>query len=303
MNWIRKLYLTSPQQWFRGLQSVLFFRAKQSSILHGSSPGDQPRPAILDKHHFADEARLIKELLGRVERKMGFDDVIRGFDGHRYTERVVEIPAFAEWLLSAPDRRNLLDVGCVLNREEISALIQSRCSSFWFCNPIIEREIAYQGPVYYHRSALEDAFPGGETFDLITCLSTIEHIGFDNSQYGSTVEPRYCEPSIEPLLAACRRLAQLMKSDGRILLSVPFGQSEAIVHPVTNRVAMQVFDFMAMQEAIRSLRDASVDATLKVFKAEDNGWRESDPQDASCRYADGVPAASGVAFISGAKVL
>jgi len=271
-------------------------RTAQSGPSHGA-----PRPAILDEQYFDDAARVIQRSVERVIKGENAVAVLQGFEGRRYTERVAELPVFVEWLLEAPDDCTLLDVGSVLNNAGVSDIIRGRCRSFWFCNPNIEDRIHFEGPLYYHRSALATAFPGGETFDLVTCLSTIEHIGFDNSQYGSEEQARYRKPTVEPLMEALAQIAGLLKSGGRLLVSVPFGLSEAIVHPVTNRIAMQVFDDAALKSGISELSKYSISTRVRVFAAEDSGWCEINPERCTHRYADGVPAAAAVAFVYGEK--
>jgi hypothetical protein len=298
---LRKLYTTTPQHWLHRVKQSLKTASGQSHRPQLGPSQGVPRPAILDDRYFDDAARVIQRLVARVIGGESAIGVLQGFDGRRYTERVAEYPVFVEWLLETPDDCTLLDVGSVLNNAEVSEIIRSRCRSLWFCNPNIEGEIHFDGPLYYHRSALAAAFPGGETFDLVTCLSTIEHIGFDNSQYGSEEKARYSEPTIEPLQEAFTQLARLMKPGGRLLVSVPFGLSEAITHPVTNRIAMQVFDDASLKSGMSELSKSSISTRVRVFAAEDSGWYEINPEACTRRYAEGVPAAAAVAFVYGEK--
>ena len=85
-----------------------------------------------------------------------------------------------------------------------------------------------------------------------------------------------------------------------MLISVPFGFREAIVHPITGKVASQVFDFPAIEEGIVALK-GEVTSKVEVFAARGTGWELTNPSTCNLRYADGCPAASAVALIHGTK--
>jgi len=148
---------------------------------------------------------------------------------------------------------------------------------------------------------LDQSFPGGEQFTLVTCLSTIEHIGYDNSQYGLKTPARYTTPTVEPLVNALRKLAQLLTPGGSMLVSFPFGHREVLVHPVTRKIASQVFDFAALKEGLAVLQSEGVTSEVEVFAASETGWGPVDARTCDLRYADGCPAACAVTFVRGKK--
>jgi SAM-dependent methyltransferase len=61
-------------------------------------------------------------------------------------------------------------------------------------------------------------------FDDVVCLSTLEHVGMDNSTYGAAAE-RAADPTAE---AGCalRELLRVTKPGSRLHISVPFGRRE-----------------------------------------------------------------------------
>lgn len=59
------------------------------------------------------------------------------------------------------------------------------------------------------------------TFDLVLCVSTLEHVGYDNSVYGLGDERD--EAGIAHALGELRRI---LASGGRLLVTVPCGQAE-----------------------------------------------------------------------------
>jgi SAM-dependent methyltransferase len=61
---------------------------------------------------------------------------------------------------------------------------------------------------------------GNRSFDVVFCISTLEHVGADNTRYGSDVERDPAGP-----LEGLRELRRVVTRGGRILLTVPCGES------------------------------------------------------------------------------
>jgi SAM-dependent methyltransferase len=60
-----------------------------------------------------------------------------------------------------------------------------------------------------------------ESFDVVFCISTLEHVGFDNTRYG--VEGERDESGMETALA---ELLRVLGDSGRLLLTVPCGPEQ-----------------------------------------------------------------------------
>lgn len=58
-------------------------------------------------------------------------------------------------------------------------------------------------------------------FDVVFCISTLEHVGRDNRQYGLAAEAD--DASLD---AALRELRRVLARDGRLLLTVPTGEAQ-----------------------------------------------------------------------------
>ncbi|MBI2100048.1 MAG: methyltransferase domain-containing protein [Candidatus Vogelbacteria bacterium] len=137
-------------------------------------------------------------------------------------ERIVEYP----WLLAqmAPASGQWLDAGSILNfdiilknqalkNKELSILtLNPETSCFW-----------YRGISYLYGDIRELPFKDNH-FDGIACVSTLEHIGMDNSLVYT--DGKYKESKPADFLLAIRELQRVLKPGGVILLTVPFGQSE-----------------------------------------------------------------------------
>jgi SAM-dependent methyltransferase len=58
-------------------------------------------------------------------------------------------------------------------------------------------------------------------FDLVICISTIEHVGMDNMRYGLAGHR-----SVGGDVAALREMERTVRLGGRVLITVPFGRRE-----------------------------------------------------------------------------
>lgn len=259
-----------------------------------------PRAASLNGEYYKGRDPLIRQLIDAVQEGAELTDVLSGFDGRQFDERIAEYPYVVDWILKSEIEGDLLDVGCVMNNVLVREFVRGHCRNVWLCNVAVE-PVVLDGPVFYHQAGLEEAFVNGETLPLVTCLSTIEHIGYDNSQYGVAAPARWQVPTMDPLLKSLHRIIELTAPGGAFLVSVPYGFREALVHPATGKVASQVFDFDSMSAAIGSVSGVVEDLRFEVFRARPEGWLPVDPESCQARYADGCPAAGAVAFLSGSS--
>jgi SAM-dependent methyltransferase len=118
-------------------------------------------------------------------------------------------------------------------------------------------------------------------FDLVLCVSTLEHVGADNTGYGLEAEADEAAP-----LAALRELRRVLAPSGRLLVTVPCGEPG---------------DYgWFRQEDVRGWTRLFAHAGLfveeqEVYELTDEGWRSSPELDTTgLRYGDRGPAASAV---------
>lgn len=193
--------------------------------------------------------------------------------GFRLDERIIEYP----WLFSrlpAVEGR-LLDAGSILNFD------------FILSNPILENKklfistlapehdcFANQGVSYVYEDLRDSCFKN-EYFDWIVSLSTIEHIGLDNTLL-YTQDKSKNECSAETYLMAIKEYYRMLKPGGKLYLSVPFGRAK-------NHGWFQVFDSKMIDQLIAEFSPSKVDEFH--FKYLSDGWRVSsrdESSDATC---------------------
>jgi SAM-dependent methyltransferase len=118
------------------------------------------------------------------------------------------------------------------------------------------------------------------SFDVVFCISTLEHVGKDNTIYGAANER---DPAAIP--AALREIKRVLARRGRALVTVPTGENED----------REWF----IQRDPRSWRELFLHAGFAVFEHElyelgDHGWRSVTGLPPGVRYGTRGPGASAV---------
>jgi O-antigen chain-terminating methyltransferase len=125
-----------------------------------------------------------------------------------------------------------------------------------------------------------------KSFDLVLCVSTIEHIGRDNSRYGLDSG----RDVINPDQVAIQAMADWLVPGGRLLVTVPFGRYE-------DHGWLINYDIDALDALVQS---SGLEAVEMVFYGwGPGGWRAVEPEDLSNHgyRSFGAAHASGVALL------
>jgi len=127
-------------------------------------------------------------------------------------ERVVEIP----WVLARLRGGRALEVGYAFAEPPyLAALLGARFDEL---TGVDLAEADVPGMTTVRADVRELPFASG-AFDLVLCVSTLEHVGADNTNYGLEVEADGDSRS-----AALRELRRVLASGGRLLVTVPCGE-------------------------------------------------------------------------------
>jgi SAM-dependent methyltransferase len=118
------------------------------------------------------------------------------------------------------------------------------------------------------------------SFDVLLCVSTIEHVGHDNRVYGAGDER-----DATGITDALREVRRVLAPGGRALITVPTGAEEDHVWFVQLPVATwrQLFAGAALEVAEE-----------EVYELDADGWRASAGDAADARYGERGAAASAV---------
>jgi glycosyltransferase involved in cell wall biosynthesis/SAM-dependent methyltransferase len=192
--------------------------------------------------------------------------------GVGYDERVVEFP----WVLTRDLSGSLLDAGSTLNHPHTLVRVRPRVDTLHVVTLAPEEEAYPFLDVSYLFADLRRLPLRDETYDRVVSMSTLEHVGMDNSYYGAGGE-RSQDPDAE-LAAAMRELRRVLKPGGTLFLSVPYGAPDDFGW-------LRVFSPESLDALIAAFEPESV--TRTYFRYDLEGWHHASAEDsAGLRYRD-----------------
>ena len=192
--------------------------------------------------------------------------------GIGFDERVVEYP----WLLGVGPGGRVLDAGSTLNHAHILDRFLPMLDSLTIVT-LSPEEVSFpeRGVTYVYADLRELPFED-DSFDEVISLSTLEHIGMDNSFYAPDAG-RAADPGRE-LDRAIAELRRVVAAGGRILVTVPYGRAE-------DHGWLHQLDRAAVQRLIEAFGPAEHE--VAVFLYTSDGWCRSDMEEAAgARYRD-----------------
>lgn len=191
-------------------------------------------------------------------------------------ERCVEYP----WLLAhlPTTAECILDAGSILNHDFILNHPFWDSKKLHILTLVPEGNCFWQKGVSYLYDDLRDTPLRNDYYDAIICLSTLEHLGCDNTIY--TQNETYKDHNLEDFVLAIKELRRVLKPGGSLLLSVPFG--------VYRHFGLfQQFDRKLLDRAIDAFDASEVVEDFYRYTAE--GWQVARAADCSeCEYVEWI---------------
>jgi hypothetical protein len=185
-------------------------------------------------------------------------------------ERCVEYPWALAQLKPGPER--LLDAGSALNHPWLLELPLFQGKGLHVLTLAPEPYCAWHMGFSYLFADLRDIPVRDGYYGRIVCISTLEHVGFDNSVYAGEAHCRCGSP--EEYKRALLELRRVLAPGGELLVTLPFGRREDLV-------LAQQFDPALLAELIAAFAPAEVEKTFYRYGLD--GWRLSD--EAACAEA------------------
>jgi SAM-dependent methyltransferase len=219
----------------------------------------------------------LRNALNNKDLMISFKDLTKLPDkyGYRLDARVVEIP----WVLSRlPDKEiKLLDAGSSLNNEVVIDAPSLANKKLTILTLAPEGACFWNKGVSYFFGDLRDLDFKDGTFDSIICISTIEHVGMDNSMYDPKNSYLNSETQND-FIIGIKELKRVLKTGGALFCTFPFGKYQ-------NHGWFRQFDSRLMDILIEEFKPAKYTET--IFKYNPDGWEISNREScAECEFFD-----------------
>jgi SAM-dependent methyltransferase len=194
--------------------------------------------------------------------------------GFRIDERVVEYP----WVLTRLGVAEglLLDAGSALNYEYLldHPVLRNRKIVIYNLSP---EKFLSRDNVSYIFGDLRHTILRNESFDEIVCISTLEHIGMNNTLLYSK-DVRFNEFRPNDYLDVVREFRRLLKPGGRLFITVPYGRHE-------NHCWLQQFDCKMVDAVLDTFGPSS--HSIAYYKYFPDGWQITKAEECTdCSYFD-----------------
>ena len=183
-------------------------------------------------------------------------------------ERIIEYP----WFFSQVKGREAqaaryLDAGPVMNHSFVVKRARELAKEVHFSTLSHEENCFHELDISYLFSNLLNLPIKDNFYDIISCISTLEHIGCDNTCYGNQNNSFSQNDKNYDFLDAAKELFRVLKPEGSLYISVPFGQ-------YMHLGMIQQFDEEMLDRLVGVFGKEKT--KLFFFKYSSDGWQISD---------------------------
>jgi SAM-dependent methyltransferase len=237
-----------------------------------------PPPPWPSEGYGAAHSRFVSAMLDDDELAYRFSSAARlpRHYGLGLDERVVEYP----WALAQRPGGRVLDAGSALNHAHILERLLPQVEALHIVTLAPELESFAERGVSYLFCDLRDLPYRDGYFDEVISISTLEHVGMDNSRYRDPTPPAD-QPELE-VRSAVQELCRVTRAGGRVLLTVPYGRHE-------DHGWFRQFDAADVRELLDGL--GAAEASVAVYRYIPHGWQRSSlTQARRARYCEGQEA-------------
>jgi SAM-dependent methyltransferase len=194
--------------------------------------------------------------------------------GFGVDERVIEYPWVISHLNNSGGR--LLDAGSTLNYPYLMELAPIASKQIVIMTLAPEQQFG-KANISYLYGDLRDIGFKDSLFDQIVCISTLEHVGLDNTRL-YTSDATFAQAELQDYRQVLRELKRVLVPGGQLFLTVPFGKAQNIGW-------MQQFDAAGIAEIVATLGSDTTQQTIYQYTSQ--GWILSDANQCSaCEYFD-----------------
>ena len=192
----------------------------------------------------------------RIQNKINEDDKsIEESKAVALDERIIEY----KWVINelAGKKGKLLDAGSTINFKPIIDKLENFNITIQTLYP--EKNNFNSKSINYIYSDLRDKIFQENYFDFITCISTLEHVGFDNSHYNYYENKKISSDNPKDYLNVIKNFNHILKKDGELLLTLPFGKKQIFKH-------LQQFDSNEIKNLIETFSPNKLSKEFYIYK-------------------------------------
>lgn len=192
---------------------------------------------------------------------------------YRLDERAIEIP----WILSHLPAGNqaLLDAGGVLAHRSLATTPLLTEKRLYACSITPENISDMADNLSWIQADLRELGIADSAVDLVCCVSTLEHVGMDNTLHYAAKQS-FRENAPQSYRQAVIEMRRVLRPGGLLLLTVPFGIYQ-------NMKWQQQFDAQMIEDVIALFEGETL--AVNYFKFTRTGWQVTSQAACNgCRY-------------------
>tara|TARA_B110000503_G_C7158395_1_gene418455 strand:- start:2852 stop:3640 length:789 start_codon:yes stop_codon:yes gene_type:complete len=180
-------------------------------------------------------------------------------------ERIVEIPWVIGHLKSFTNIK-ILDAGCTLNHKYLIDEVLLNKNTISFVNLYKEKFSDSRNSVSYMESDISNLNIENDTYNIVTCISVLEHIGFDNQIYNhSKTINKNLSINRNLYINGILEIKRVLAKNGVAYLSFPFGLSMSFNN-------LQQFDMSDVNKILEAFQPTSYCIEYYKYWHEQNSW-------------------------------
>jgi SAM-dependent methyltransferase len=191
------------------------------------------------------------------------------------SERCVEYPWLFAHLTDEPGR--LLDAGSILNHDCFIQIMDQYHKRIHILTLAPEHECFWTRSISYLYEDLRNIPARDDFYDVVVCISTLEHVGSKNDHYIEGFSEN--ELHSGDYLDAVTEMGRVLRPGGSFFLTVPFGRYKKYE-------SFQLFDSERLSSAIDAFGPTK-NVQKSFYRYSSDGWNVADESD--CIEADYVP--------------
>jgi SAM-dependent methyltransferase len=195
---------------------------------------------------------------------------------HLTGERGAELPFLLDVLPEPPAR--VLDIGC---RHSILPVLLNRTG--YECWGMDVNADYPDSIVPYIKADCRDLTVLAQVFDVVTCISTIEHIGLRHSPYGTEADA----DEKGDAMTAVKEMASKVKKGGKLILTFPCGDGDSVWFGHADWITFFKKEQIGLMTDMLHDRHFVVNVSYSVTT--DDGWKEVGEDEALSVYSEENP--------------